>query len=464
VEDVLKNERLTRGAKIYRVNTDFGPGNFLQPDKWLDSLNWMKVNTPKLYDRIITPGLKHFERTGQMPKWMRGLRPSLDVGNIAVSPIFENMEFSENLPTFTGSGRAKAMYTFGGGAGGFLGLGEPVLDEAAQLDLSKNRVLDDMLNALRKRHGNNFDLDLYVGNALDNISAKTVAGAPVELPHNKNVRGFLKQIEEALVPDSERKARGLAPRTAEQEQLAKRFAGLKIVRGVPQSEIAKAYANSDYVFMVPGSTSAEFASIKNNAKGVRGHLISIIPDETLKGRLSPGRQNWMPQHFTPNAEYIESILPKGFSSRVNIASPTRALDLEKAVASAGKNSGAMPNLLNGAAESATGWSKAVKTMKRDVRLSRAGRAGKFGLLATPALLAAGYGLNRVGGVVSDYRKHQTAPRANQSTSAGKDRTFQYAFAGGAGLAAALAAVLAARARKKSKTENYGFYDPSYSLL
>ena len=454
-EDMLRNERLARGAKLYRVNTDFGPGNFMQPDNWLESLNWMKVNNPKLYDRIITPGLKHFERIGEMPAWMRGLRKSLNVGNIAVSPIFENMQFSENLPTFTGTGRAKAMYTFGGGAGGFLGLGEPVLDEAAQLDLKRNRVLDDMLGALRKRHGNNFDLDLYVGNALDDVAAKTVSGAPTTLPHNKNVRRFLKQIEDALVPESERAGRGLGPLTAEQRALAERFRGLRIIRGVPQSEIAKAYANSDYIFMVPGSTSAEFASIKNNAKGVRGHLISIIPDEALKGRISPGGRNWMPQHFTPNAKYVESILPPGTASRVNIASATRAIDLEKAVAAAGRSAGlteraAAKRMLHPSKD----WAKAVRTMKRDVRLGRAGRAGKFGLLALPAVMASGYGINRVRDLIMDA-KRKPAPKpvpAPKPSSKNNSHALQYALAGGAGAAALLAAVQIARSRRKKKME------------
>lgn len=413
-EDLLRNERLFRGAKAYRVSSDFGPGNFLQPDRWLDGQNWMKINDPKLYDRIVTPGLSHFEAKGEMGPGMRGLKRSIGVDNIAVSPVFEHTKFSDRLATHTGKGRVKAMYTFGGGAGGFLGLGESTNVARKQYQLSGHGILDDMLSALRKSHGDNFDLDLYVGNALDDVNVKQymdrVGYVDSQLPHARALRRKLKLLEHVTMSDAERQAKGLKPLTKRQLALREKFKGLHVVRGVPQSRIANAYANSDYVFMVPGSTSAEFASIKDNAKGIRGKLISVIPDEGLLGRLKPGQDNWMARHFTPNADYIESLIPG--SSRVSMRSATRGDDLARIVAdTASKARNAASGTARKAINTKGTWDAFAKALKRDVRLGRVGRLGKLGLIAAPAMAAAGYGVHRIAGGLGVGRGQETADSA-----------------------------------------------------
>ena len=396
-EDLLRNERLFRGAKAYRVSSDFGPGNFRQPDRWLDGQNWMKINDPKLYDRIVTPGLSHFEAKGEMGPGMRGLKKSVGVDNIAVSPVFEHTKFSDRLATHTGKGRVKAMYTFGGGAGGFLGLGEPTNIAKKQFQLSGQGILDDMLYALRKTHGDNFDFDLYVGNALDDVNVKQYMGSggyvDKQLPHARALRRKLKLLEHVTMSDAEREAKGLKPLTRRQKMLREKFKGLHVVRGVPQSRIANAYANSDIGFLVPGSTSAEVASIKDNAKGIRGKFISIIPDEDLKGRLKPGQENWMARHFTPNADYLESLIPG--TERVSMRSATRREDLAKIVAdTAAKAKTSTTSAARKSIDTKGTWDTFAKILKRDVRLGRLGRLGKLGLIATPALAAAGYGAIR----------------------------------------------------------------------
>jgi len=320
--------------------------------------------------------------------------------------VFSKSRFSDNLATATGKGRVKAMYTFGGGAGGFLGLGEPKVDDVMRYNLNKNRVLDDILGALRKKHGDNFDLDLYVGNTLDDVSAKEKGSLrPTEIPHNRRLRRFLSKIENAITPDSEREAKGLPPLTEKQKLLRQRMKGLRIVRGVPQSELAKAYANSDYVFMVPGSTSAEFASIRPNQSGIRGKLISMIPDELLEGRLKPGQPNWMARHFSPNAEYVEHML-KGNTARVGLASKTRAEDLLKAVSEPNHAIKPPKRRWFMSSGSTGGWDKAVKTMKHDVRMSRLGRLGRMGMKAVPFALATRYGIDRIRRLIDEKRNER----------------------------------------------------------
>ena len=387
-ENLLKSERANRGAKLYRVNSDFGPGNFEQPDAWLSGDNWMKVKDPKMYDRIATPGLDYFG--DRVTPAMRGRKASVNLDNIAVSPVFGRHTFSDQLASHTGKGRVKAMYTFGGGAGSFLGLGDPRAGGAFNWD---DNVLTSMLDAIRKKHGNNFDFDFYTGDLLNDIgiNVKDPSTGKIigfELPHNRQYREVAKKLQELTMSDAERAKLGLGPLSEADKALRERYKGLRVVKGVPQSELARAYANSDYVFMVPGSTSAEYASIKDNAKGIRGKLISIIPDEWLEGRLKPGQPNWMPRHYSTNAEYIESLVPGAI--RVNLRSPTFSKDLENAVGGAVQSGVFKKQLASGKS-----WDAFANLLKRDVRLARLGRAGKLGLMAAPVLAAAGYGAHRL---------------------------------------------------------------------
>lgn len=437
-EDLLRTERQRRGAKVYRVASDFGPGNFNQPETWIGGQNYMRIRDPKLYDRIVIPGKDYFEGNG-LAKGMRGIKGNLGVDNIAVSPIFERETFSPNLASRTGQGRVKAMYTFGGGAGGFLGVGEPFKNEKFQYRLDKNRVFDDILDALRKKHGDNFDLDVYVGNAMDDVDVKVKgengAYQSGELPHNRRLRKMLKKIENATLSDAERAKRGLGPMTENQKALRERFRGLHLVRGVPQSQLAKAYANSDYVFMLPGSTSAEFASIKDNPQGIRGKLISMIPDEKLEGRLKPGQSNWMARHFGTNADYIGSLVPD--AKKVNLSSGTRSADILRAISE--DSAPAAKKTLNTGAD----WRKVVGTIKRDVRLGRLGRLGKLGLLAAPFAAAGTYRASRYNDMAKEV--------FGKKKGTGNDKL--YLGAGLAGLAGigGLAYYLNRR-RKKRKNE------------
>ena len=360
-----------RGAKIYRMLTDYGDGNFKQPDYWL-GLNWMKVRDPKFYDRLIVPGGAEKDLWDQLG---RGRSSNINVDRIGVSPIFGLEEFKH-----TSGSTPKAMFTLGGGVNGWA-FGNPNVKDIKKYNfIGKERtIFDDMLSALKAKHGDNVKLDAYLGTAvqnkqfiLDPVTGKLKVGyAPSDLRLSVKMR----RLMDSMDPESRLYKRLEQTRKGKKvlKYIANRYKGLKLIGQVPQSDIAKAYATSDYIFALPGSTAAEFAAIKGQK---HGNMIHLIPSEA----------DWSTRHFRGNAEFTNRIMqPEAKNNIVSLLSKNRASDLTKAVREGGFKDWGRKAIPQG-----DNLAPMAKAIKRDIILKRLGRVGKLGLLATPAVGAGAY--------------------------------------------------------------------------
>ena len=374
-DDYVFKRARRKGSKIYRLLSDYGDGNFKQPDFWLEGQNWMKVRDPKQYDRLFVPGgdAKHL-----WDKLGKGRRSNVNVGLMPVSPIFEGMNFSKSP-----GAQAKAMLTIGGGTGGSLLLQNNGANFNNRYNfVGKDRTLfDDILEALRKKHGDNFKLDAYLGSAIgkpENIlrNGKIEKGY---IPSDVKLSKGLERLRDLLDPNSKRYQR--FARTEKGRNflagLAKRYKGLNLISAVPQSDIGKAYSTSDYILTAPGSTTSEFASIKGQRHGGLIHLI-------------PSQESWAPRHFLGNAKYTNIIMQPGAQHNiVNITSKDRASKILKAI-----EEGGFKDWGRKAPRSVTeSLLPMVKAIKRDIGLARLGRIGRLGLLAMPGVAAGTYLLN-----------------------------------------------------------------------
>lgn len=366
----LANAR-KRGAKIYRMLTDYGDGNFKQPDYWLGQ-NWMKVRDPKLYDRLIVPGGAEKDLWDQLG---RGRSGNINVDRIGVSPIFGLKEFSH-----TSGSKPKAMFTLGGGANGWI-LGNPNVKGINKYNfIGKERTLfDDMLSALRAKHGDNATLDAYLGTVvqkkqfiMDPVTGKLKVGyAPSDLRLSVKMRRFM----DSMNPESRLYQRLSQTSKGKKvlKYIANRYKGLNLIGQVPQDAIANAYASSDYIFALPGSTAAEFAAIKGQK---HGNMIHLIPSEA----------DWSTRHFRGNAAFTNRIMqPNAKKNIVSLLSENRASDLTKAVREGGFKDWGRKAIPQG-----DNLAPMAKAIKRDIMLKRLGRVGKLGLLATPAVGAGAY--------------------------------------------------------------------------
>lgn len=382
------------GSKIYRLLTDYGDGNFKQPDYWLGQ-NWMKVTDPGFYDRLFVPG------GAERDLWTalgRGKQPNVNLGNIPVSPLFENTKFHKpkhrKIP--------RGMFTLGGGSQGYITLRNYGAPEGRRYNfLGKDRTLfDDMLGALRANYGPNAQLDAYLGTAiapkstiLDTSGKKVVypefdaqgkllnadklkfteGYAPMDLQLNNR----LSRLQELLDPNSERSVK-LSKRGKKVQKLLadlrKRYKGLNLIGSVPQNRLAKAYANSDHIFMLDGSTSAEISSIKGQEHGGIIHLI-------------PSDEPWSPGHWRGNAQYVNRMMQPGATKNiVELSGKNRLQALIDAVREGGfKNWGRVAPKSQREA-----LAPLVQAVKKDIMLKRLGRVGKLGLIATPAALSGAY--------------------------------------------------------------------------
>ena len=362
-----------RGAGIYRVLTDYGDGNFLQPDEWLGGQNWMKIRNPKLYDRLFIPGGAEADLWGNIPS---GRKANVNIGDIAVSPIFKNMQFERH----SGPG-TKAMLTIGGGAGASLSLRNYSAKENARYNfIGRDRTLfDDILSALRHKHGDNVNLNVFLGSSISkpqnirNYDGTVSRGyAPSDIKLSKK----LNQLDEVLSGDSGSKLVSRLSRTEKGRKLLadirNRYRGMKLIKTVPQTEIGRNYASSDYVFALPGSTTAEYSSIRGQN---HGGVIHLIPPE----------EPWAPRHFRGNALYTNRIMqPLAKSNIVSLTASDRGKRILDAVLEGGfKNWGRR------SAETASKSALApmVSAIKRDIALKRLARVGKLGLILTPAAVA-----------------------------------------------------------------------------
>jgi len=377
------------GSNIYRLLSDFGDGNFRQPDYWLGQ-NWMKVKDPEFYDRLFVPGGAEKDL---WPMLGKGRKANVNIGNIAVSPLFENTTFKKSR----GKG-PKAMFTIGGGSQGYLSLHNYGAPEARKYDfLGKNRtIFDDMLDALRAKHGDKATLDAYLGTAIERprwiidpktkpqfdakgklLNAKELKFSKGYSPSDVHLSNRLSRLQELLDPNSARSIK-LSKRGPAVQKLLNdirtRYKGLNIKGSVPQDQIAKAYASSDYIFALPGSTSAEYAAIKGNE---HGGLIHLIPSEA----------EWAPRHFRGNAQYVNRLMQPGAKKNIiDLFGKNRLQALTEAVQEGGFKNWGRRAISN----SGKSLDPMVKAIKWDIAMKRLGRLGKLGLLATPAALSGAY--------------------------------------------------------------------------
>lgn len=375
-DHVLNNAR-TRGKGVYRLLTDYGDGNFKQPDMWLDGQNWMKVRNPRLYDRLFVPG---GAEKGLWSELKRGRKANVNIGDIAISPIFEDMQFSNS------GGKPKAMLTVGGGAGSSIALRNVGASESQRYNfIGKERTLfDDILSALRKKHGDKAILDVFLGGTITKPQP-VLRGGKVFFerpPSDASLSRNLQKLTDLLDPTSKRykKYKKLERGRKLISAIEKRYKGLNFIHRVPQTEIGKAYATSDYVFALPGSTTAEFSAIKGQK---HGGLIHLIPSEA----------DWAPRHFRGNAKYVNRMMqPLAKDNIVSLVGKTRADDLVKAVAEGGfKDWGRINNHVS----KVDSLKPMVSAIKRDIALKRLGRAGKLGVIAAPAIGAGAYFMNKL---------------------------------------------------------------------
>lgn len=332
-----------KGVLRYRVLSDFGPGNLNQPRSWLNTLNWMGVHDqPKQYERFVVPGGAAF---ADMPKAL-GRKSNVNLAGIPVSELFSKGRF--NVPQMVRGGPAEGFVTVGGGAMGF-SLFDDVIDklrstpEATRYDYSKPNVLDDIIAAMRQKHGDQAKLKVLMGNLAGNVG--------------------LEELRDAIKADA-----------------SGRWKGVDFLwDSVKQQELRDLYAKSHYTFAIPGSTSAEYMAMG----GKPGKFVSLVPNE---------RHWWMPKHFSTNAAYVEKNLPLASTLDIGQASPERVRRLVDALskeAPAGADLGVRKGLV-------ADFKPFVKALKRDIMLSRLGRLGRTGALAAiPAgLLGTGYALRR----------------------------------------------------------------------
>lgn len=334
----------------YRQLTDFGSGNFKQPEQWIGSTNWMGVlDDVKGHDRFVVPG-----STEGVPA---GKKKNLSVDNISVdegfygntkyaptkedfyvpvadaekkvrdlkgeeSPKLKPGEFirekdgkrsvwtKNNVPAghivrkdSKGIGRIYApgagghWMTMGGGAGAFLPIMEAANPDDSKAFLKNKRMLiDDWATAIRTNNATAADkLHILLGGAANQDNEVT-----------RMYKYIMQWVDDAnKLPQEEflRKYRSMGKSLALERYLnAKQMKIWQATKGM-----ADIYRNAKSVTMLPGSTGAEAMRMGGE------HLprfINMIPDETIP---------WMPKHWSENAKVYADHLG---SKNINISDVT----------------------------------------------------------------------------------------------------------------------------------------------
>ena len=315
--------RVADGSMLrYRALTDIGDGNFNQPEQWLEGRNWMKVHdSPSSYSRMFVPG----GDVSPLPEQYASRLGNVNLPSIPTNKLFHGKEFVSDKAI----AGARAAITMGGGAGGFLlfrDLQEPTADGGHRYSSSKKNILDNIQEALRKKHGDDFGVDMYVGGKVDDIKKSYPAFGD-----------FVQSIY---------------------DDKTDRYKNIRLHSLVPQEDIAKVYSNADYLFQLPGSTTAELAAMKGNP----GKVINLVPDEN---------PDWMPKHFSSNAKFNEKIMPGATS--IDLADSDNMLSrISKAVMEGRESMGESPNRV-------ADVSDAAKAIKSDIFKLKLKRLGKLGL-------------------------------------------------------------------------------------
>jgi len=279
------------GKVKIRLNTDFDSGNFVNTRKIYDTAGQdaMAVRgDKKRFHRYWTPGKdEHYT----MPEEHTGKLPSMRVGNIPVSDAF-NTPYT--VKDWSPAARKKAFFTMGGGNAAPM-----VFDELAvagtedlpatmadkllrrpgaknyatrRYDVSKRFFLDDVVEAMRAKHGNNFELDALLGSTWDKN--------PMQMRGMRS-DNFFKELQD-YIATPEGKAR---------------FSGVNFIDRIPQGEVARKFADSHYVMTVPGSTVGELMHMPGEEVG---KIINVLPNTN--------RDLFM-KHFEGNASNVTHEIP-----------------------------------------------------------------------------------------------------------------------------------------------------------
>ena len=405
------NARRRFGSRLYRLLSDQGYGNFNQPVEWLGGENWMRVFDPKMYDRIFVPGdrsiwKKYYKEQGgpslrDVEKEWSGRKRNVYTRGISVSPIFENTEYARHA----GSG-AKGVLTVGGGSGAGMILGDAermVGKNRASafnfLDPNAHNLLDDILSAMRSKHGDKFSLDAYVADSIQdpvdiyygrkselppvdeqikdlnrNVADRKIFKHDV-VPSDRDLGKGLRNLRDILNNDTESPVMKQLLSTEKGrkfiDSVRNRYKGLNLIEKVPQTSLAKAHAGADYSFVLPGSTTSEIMAIKGKKNG---GLIYLIPNEA----------NWAPRHFSTNAWFANnSLQPKAAKNMIRVMSKDRAKNLVEAVAEGGFKDWKRAVPISEKAKIAP----MINAIKRDVAKARLGRIGSLGIIAAPMAFA-----------------------------------------------------------------------------
>lgn len=323
------------GMPRYRQATDYGLGSLRQPENYMgEGHNGMRIYDAHTgaHTRFIVPGATPDELTAfsQVSD-----RPSLGVDNIPVGEHFKKHRFRPKTDPI-----ARATLSMGGGSGAGL-LFDDVLktvDGKKVYDASANNLLDDLLGALRNKHGKNFRLDVLTGglHTKPEIKAMFDAFQADKSPRFKNVKFHAQVPQEAALG---------------------------------QMSMADAFENSKYLINLPGSTMAEIASM-------RGHhipkLINLLPDASKPD---------MAGHFDTNHKVVERMFPGTRGLPLN--APDRGELLKQFI-----NEG-LPEPVYRRRPVLPDYKPVAKAILEDVRANRIAARGKLKLLGLAGLGSAG---------------------------------------------------------------------------
>lgn len=403
----------------YRQLTDFGAGNFNQPEIWVGGKNWMgMLDDPAGYTRLVVPGTK--EMMGNYPE---GKKSNLYLDNIAVDEDFygktryadtkddffvpvndaevklkdldsknvtlkpgefikdDNGKLSlwrentvpdghivkkdiKGIKRIFAPGGGGHWMTMGGGVGAFLPLGDLSARDVDNKEFYRKDlrgIIDDWAEAIT---GNK-------ATAKDRMHILLGGAGSLDTPATTHYNFIRQLIEDSkTMPEHEFLAKYIKDMP---EELArsrfKNFKNMKIwdsTRGM-----ADIYQNAKSVTMLPGSTGAEAMRMPGDKLP---RFINMIPDESIP---------WMPKHWSTNAAVYDKHLG---SKSIGINTPS-ADRIEQFKAFLGD--GSPINRPSGANGVAIDMSHVAKQLHKDVRLAKLKNLAKFTGKAGIAALGAG---------------------------------------------------------------------------
>lgn len=362
------------GKHLGRLATDYGSGGYLQPryhlhgNGQLGYINGMYIDPLINYDSVYIPG-------GKLRRWegIPNNAKTVSIGRLATSPLFGSVGYSQ-----THGPRAQAFLTTGGGSGIGLPFEYRTLGAlGANTDRSimhpAPNLLDYLLDALRKKHGDNFDLNYVTGIDESLIRPRLKPADYDYLVNNigkvRNTAELGSQLDFLIMGDLMNPKSDLYRRVASRpggqqllDRIAKRFSGLHVINRVPLPEMAKYYGNADYIIGLPGSSVGEMAQMYG--KKTPG-IIHLVPREN----------EFYPRHFRGNALATNAIMQPGARHNiVSVASPTLKEDIARAIQEGGfKDWGRRPIMST---------QEAMAPMVNDIR--RANRIRELKMLASPS--------------------------------------------------------------------------------